>query len=254
MADSDPSAAREEDFLEAYDPGEHAPFGVTADLALLAVERGELFVLTRRRLSHPFKGRLGLPSGFLRPDESADAAAERIARMKTGLGTLVAVEQLKTYTDPARDPRMRVVSVGHVGLAASRNARLPAVVEDGQTAWTRVADLRPAEVAFDHLQIIRDAVERIASRMEFTLVAARFLPSTFTISQLRMVYAAVWGADLDPGNFQRKILATKALEETGERYQSGGGRGAPAKVYRAVDGGDPLRPAFLVPPLRRASS
>lgn len=242
----------EGDFLARYNPADHPPFAVTADLALLAVERGELYVLTRRRLSHPFEGRLGLPGGFLGPAESAETAAERIAREKTGLGTLVAVEQLRTYTDPERDPRMRVVSVAHVGIAATQNARLPKIIDDGQSSWTRCADLTPEMMAFDHHNILQDAIERIASRMEFTLVAARFLPETFTISQLRMVYAAVWGTDLDPGNFQRKLLATKVLEETGERYQAPGGRGAPAKVYRpALDGCDPLRPAFLIPPLRR---
>ncbi|GAA1353291.1 NUDIX hydrolase [Falsarthrobacter nasiphocae] len=242
----------EESFLAAYNPADHPPFAVTADLALLAVERGELFVLTRRRASHPFEGRLGLPSGFLGETESAGEAAERIAREKTGLGTSVAVEQLKTYTAPDRDPRMRVVSVAHVGIAATMNARLPKVVADGQTQWTRCADLKGAEMAFDHAEILEDAIERIASRMEFTLVAARFLPEAFTLSQIRMVYAAVWGVDLDPGNFQRKILASGTLEETGERYLASGGRGAPAKVYRPRVTGDPLRPAFLSPPLRRA--
>jgi 8-oxo-dGTP diphosphatase len=245
-------SGREEDFLASYNPADHTPFAVTADLALFAVECGELFVLTRKRLSHPFEGRLGLPGGFLGPEESADMAAQRIALEKTGLDAQVAVEQLMTYTAPDRDPRMRVVSVAHVGIAATRNARLPRITDDGQTAWTKCSDLCRESMAFDHWRILQDAVERIASRMEFTLVAARFLPESFTISQLRTVYAAVWGVDLDPGNFQRKVLATKALVETGERYQAPGGRGAPAKVYRptAVTT-DPLRPALLSPPLRR---
>lgn len=242
----------EADFLATYRAADHPPFAVTTDLALFAVTQGELFLMARRRAQHPFSGRLALPGGFLKPEESAEAAAERIAGQRTGLRARVALEQLATFSAPDRDPRMRIVSIGYVGVAATADGTLPELeVADGQ--WAPFDGLSAKEMAFDHHAIATTARERLAGRMEYTLAAAAFLPPTFTMSQLRSVYAAVWGYDLDPGNFTRKIRAAKVLEATSERYLSPGGRGAPAQVFR-IRGGlstDPLAPSLLYPPIRR---
>lgn len=208
--------------------------------------------MTRRRSQHPHAGRLGLPGGFLGPDETAEAAASRIAEGRTGLGTRVALEQLATFTDPERDPRMRIVSIGHVGVAATADGRLPEIAIP-DTQWSRFLALGPGDMAFDHYAIAAAAQERLAARMEYTLAAVAFLPEEFTISQLRSVYTAVWDCDLDPGNFTRKIRAAKVLEATGDRYLSPGGRGAPAQIHRvrADLSTDPLAPSLLYPPIRR---
>ena len=92
----------------------------------------------------------------------------------------------------------------------------------GEGEWAAVAAvLTPVEaieggavrLAFDHERIVRDAVERTRSKLEYTALAARFCPPEFTITQLRRVYEAVWRTHLDPGDFQRNVQLSGAFEK-----------------------------------------
>ena len=105
-------------FLEAYDPRAFPPFAVTVDVVLLTVREGVLSVLLVERETHPFRGRLALPGGFVQVDEDLDAAAVRRLEQETGVRRERAhVEQLGALGDPRRDPRMRVVSVPYLVFA-----------------------------------------------------------------------------------------------------------------------------------------
>ena len=72
---------------------------VTVDLAIFALRRGELQVLLVRRGVPPFEGRWALPGGFVREDESLEAAARRELEEETGVKD-VYLEQLYTFGDP----------------------------------------------------------------------------------------------------------------------------------------------------------
>lgn len=113
--------------MPPYDPSTFPPFAVTVDLVVLTVRRHALCALVVRRGETPFQGRWALPGGFVRMDEDLGSAAARELVEETGLcahdpakpavGNGAHLEQLATYGDPARDPRMRVVSVAHLALA-----------------------------------------------------------------------------------------------------------------------------------------
>jgi 8-oxo-dGTP diphosphatase len=86
-------------------------------------------------------------------------------------------------------------------------------------------------LAFDHEQVLADGVERARAKIEYTTLAAAFCPPEFTVSQLRGIYEAVWGVEIDPRNFQRKVTSTPGfLLPTAERVSSG--RGRPAQLFR----------------------
>lgn len=236
--------------MEGYDPRAYPPVAVTVDLVVLTIRGGQLAVLTVRRGEPPFQGQLALPGGFIRPQEGLSQAAARELAEETSLPAGSAhLEQLASYGDPGRDPRMRVVTIAY--LAFAPRLPLPHPGSDAaEASWALAGDILagpPSALAFDHHQILTDGVERARAKLEYTPLAAAFCPAEFTIAQLRHVYEAVWGITLDPRNFHRKATGTPGfLTPTGAA--TAGDRGRPAQLYRK--GPAPV----LYPPLLRTSA
>src|SRR6266852_5279733 len=135
---------------------------LTFDLVVLTVRDQQLFALVGRRAADPCSGRWALDGGFIRLDEDLSAAADRVLEQRAGLaGAPVHLEQLQTYGYPDRDPRQRVVSVAYLGLAPD----LPAP-DQPRMSWRAFASL--TEMAFDHLRILQDGVERARAKLEYT--------------------------------------------------------------------------------------
>lgn len=236
--------------VQAYQPGAFPPVAVTVDVVALTIRDGRLHVLLVERGVAPYTGWRALPGGFVR-DETLDAAALRELAEETGLrpgeGALdrVHLEQLRSYGDPGRDPRMRVVSIAYLAFAP----HLPdprAGTDAAAAAWVPVAEV--GELAFDHAAIVADGLERARAKLEYTPLASAFVGPEFTVAELRGVYAAVWGEELHPGNFHRKVLSVPGfVESTGASTARGGERGGPrARLYRAGDA-RLLHPALLRP-------
>ena len=227
----------EQEFLHAYTPKDYPSVALSVDLVVLAVAGGLLHSVLVRRGVHPFKGGLALPGGFVGVRESAEQAAYRGQAEETGLdlGRLpVHVEQLATYSDPDRDPRMRVVSVAHLALLATDGQVLPALSAGSDAAaaeWHPVHEVLGSPMAFDHASILRDGLERLSGKLEYTTVAARLVPEEFTMTQLRTVYEATWNTRLAAGNFTRKMLPH--LHDTGRKSKAA--TGAPAALFTATE-------------------
>ncbi|WP_219416434.1 NUDIX hydrolase [Pseudonocardia nigra] len=199
-------------------------FAVAVDLVILTVRDDALSVLLVERTAPPFAGACALPGGFVLPHEDLLDTAGRELAEKTGLAVPGHhLEQLAGYAAPDRDPRGRVLSVGHLALVPD----LPEPARTGR--WHPVAGL--GALAFDHAKILADGVERARAKLEYSTLAAAFCPPEFTVSQLRRVYDAVWGTALDPRNFQRKVTSTPGFLLPTEAKVSSG-RGRPAQLFR----------------------
>ena len=233
---------------EGYDKYAFEPFAVTVDLAVLTIRAGALHALLIERGHEPYAGRWALPGGFVLPDESAETAARRELAEETGLSDVsgLHLEQLRTYSEPDRDPRMRVVSVAFAALLP--HAPEPHSGGDAaQAQWLRYNALGP--LAFDHDRILADAHDRVGAKLEYSCIATAFCPPEFTLGELRKVYETVWGTALDPPNFRRKVLATPGfVEAVPGAARLTGGRGKPAALYRAGTA------ATLNPPLLRPAT
>lgn len=228
--------------MSISDAAAFPPVAVTVDLVVLTLRGGNLHVLLVERGEEPFRGHLALPGGFVRPGETLDAAAVRELAEETGLRDVPGhLEQLRTYGDPDRDPRMRVVSVAYLALAPDLPE--PAAGTDAADArWVPLARASTGPLAFDHRAILADGVERARAKLEYTALATAFCPPEFTVADLRAVYEAVWGTPLDPRNFHRKVTSTPGLlVDTGRTRAEG--RGRPAALYRAGDARS-LQPPF----------
>jgi len=218
-----------------YDPSQFPAFAVTVDVVVLTMSEGRLHVLLVRRGVPPFEGMCAIPGGFKRPTETLDEAAKRELLEETGVDGASLLRQFGAYGDPGRDPRMNVVTVAY--LAVLRDVgEVVAGTDAADASLVPVSEAlnRKIELAFDHAQIVRDAVERVRVDLEQTGIATAFVGPTFTLAELRAVYEAVWGVDLDGANFRRSVLAESGwVIPTGRRARPGSTGGKPAELYRA---------------------
>jgi 8-oxo-dGTP diphosphatase len=228
-------------FLQKYRPEDYPRPAVTVDIAVLTILDAELRVLLVRRKEHPFKDHWALPGGFVRvgdgkrdQGEDLESAAARELEEETGLKRHLAyLEQLYTFGKVNRDPRMRVISVAYYALVRPDLAPLVEAGGDASaTQWFPVSRLEKVAIAFDHREMIELAVRRIQGKLEYSDIAFNLVPATFTIPELRNVYAIVTGKPQDPGNFRRRfnrLLEDEIIEMApGKRITAS----KPATVYR----------------------
>jgi len=202
---------------------------------VLTMAEGLLHVLLVCRGEAPFEGMWAIPGGFKRTTETLDEAARRELGEETGVDAASLLTQFGAYGDPARDPRMNVVTIAYLAVlrdigtvAAGTDAAAAALIPVSSILEGKV------DLAFDHLQIVRDAIERVRKELDVTGIATAFVGSTFTLSELRAVYEAVWGMHLDAANFRRRVMSEEGwVIPTGRRTRPGPAGGRPAELFRA---------------------
>src|SRR5918995_1665781 len=218
-----------------YDASKFPAFAVTVDVVILTMAEGLLHVLLVCRGEAPFEGMWAIPGGFKRPPETLDEAAKRELGEETGVDAAPVLKQFRAYGDPGRDPRMNVVTVAYLAVLRDVGA-IVAGSDAADASLIPVSDVLNGrtDLAFDHLRILRDAVERIRVELEVSGIATAFVGPTFTMAELRAVYEAIWGVQLDAANFRRSIVAEEGwVIPTGRRVQPGPAGGRPAELYRA---------------------
>jgi 8-oxo-dGTP diphosphatase len=218
-----------------YDPSQFPAFAVTVDVVILTMSEGTLHVLLVRRGEAPFEGMWAIPGGFKRPTETLNEAAKRELREETGVDAASLLTQFGAYGDPQRDPRLNVVTIAYLAVLRDVGAVVAGSdAEDASLIPVSAVLNGMIDLAFDHLQIVRDAVERVRVELEVSGIATAFVGTTFTMAELRAVYEAVWGVQLDAANFRRTIVAEDGwVIPTGRRARPGPTGGRPAELYRA---------------------
>ena len=232
-----------------YDPSNFPAFAVTVDVVILTMSDARLHVVLVRRGEAPFRGMWAIPGGFKRPTETLDEAAARELSEETGVDAASLLTQFGAYGDPGRDPRMNVVTVGYVAVLRDVGA-IVAGTDAADAALVPVSDVlnEKIDLAFDHLRIVRDAVERVRVELEISGIATAFVGATFTLAELRAVYEAVWGVQLDAANFRRSVVAEDDwVIPTGRRARPGSAGGRPAELFRAGRGWDRGGPIHRLP-------
>jgi len=130
---------------------------------------------------------------------------------------------------------MNVVTVAYLAVLREVGA-IAAGTDAADAALVPVSDALNGklELAFDHGRIVRDAIERVRVDLELRGIATAFVGPTFTLAELRAVYEAVWGVQLDAANFRRSVVAESGwVIPTGRRARPGPAGGRPAELYRA---------------------
>jgi ADP-ribose pyrophosphatase YjhB (NUDIX family) len=193
---------------------------------VLQVRRGALHVLLWRRAARPYEGLWALPGGPLGAGERLGTSVGRHLATKVDLTDIAHLEQLETRSDPARDPRDRVLATAYLALvAADVEPRIPQ-----DTAWHPIGELPPT--AFDHGSIVGSATERLRAKLSYTNIGFALAPATFTIAQLRDIYAAALSHPVSATNLQRILTRRGVIEATPAAARPTALGGRPATLYR----------------------
>lgn len=243
----------EKAFLKTYDSSVFEKLSVTTDLLVFSIS--DLKTNNYRKLSNkvmsvflanrdqfPFKDCWSLPGGFVSPKETLEEAAKRVLREKIHVDDLY-LEQLYTFGEVERDPRMRIISVAYMALV--ERSDLPYSLQQSDN-WFNIFrednkiilrnekdsgvefDLNvPSVLAFDHQEIIKIGLERLKNKIEYTDLAFHLVPNEFTLTELQNVYESVLGKKLLAPAFRRSIKSK--VIPTGNMTSGNGHR--PSELY-----------------------
>jgi ADP-ribose pyrophosphatase YjhB (NUDIX family) len=220
----------------------------TVDVVIFAIREATpqveaaLQVLLVRRPDdprEPFPGSWALPGGFLDIARDADleACALRKLREKTGVAAPY-LEQLGSWGSASRDPRGWAATHVYIALLPVKDVTLAAGGNAPEAAWSEIRGQRVREpLAFDHAEILSDAVRRLRSKVEYTSLPAFMLPREFTLSELQRVNEIILDRPLEKKAFRTRVLATDLLQEV-DGQRSGANR--PAQLYRLRQRKEPV--------------
>ena len=135
---------------------------LTTDVALFAGAADDPLILLVRRAYPPFTGMWALPGGFVDQGEYVEAAARRELAEETGIEYADPLIQVGGYGDPGRDPRGWTVTILWAAYVGDEPLGVTAGDDAAATTWLRVSEL--GELAFDHRQLVADALEELRLR------------------------------------------------------------------------------------------
>lgn len=192
----------------------------TVDLVIFSLldEQLQVLLVQRDRQSgEPFPDRWALPGGFVdvTQDTTLEACAHRKLLEKTGVKAPY-LEQLGSWGGATRDPRGWSATHVYLCLMAHDHVRLQQGGNSQAVQWMPVDALpKGSKIAFDHEEILRSAIQRLQSKVEYTSLPAHLLPQPFTLPQLQKAYEAVLGRPVDKSGFRTRMLAAEFMEEVG---------------------------------------
>lgn len=263
----------EEEFLKKYNSDDFEKLSITTDILIFSVSSGErkdyrranekfFSILLVKRETYPFKDKWCLPGGFVNIDEDLEDAPRRILERETNLHDIY-LEQLYTFGNVNRDPRMRIISTAYIALIDKKelkdelvsnaswfnvsytedNNSMDIILDNGEEELTLKIKKQLYEkttdrykyivkenksLAFDHALVIAAGISRLKNKLEYTDIVFNMMPEYFTLGELQRVYEVILGKKLLDPAF-RRIIANK-VEKTSKMRTGGGHR--PSALFR----------------------
>jgi len=137
---------------------------VTVDAAVFTFSGDKAKVLLINRGHEPFQGKWALPGGFIDMDEELEDAVVRELTEETGL-TGIQLEQMRAFGTVGRDPRGRMITIVFMGIATEEQTKIKAGDDADQAQWFDIEEL-PSNMAFDHDEVVRFAIEKLKNQSE----------------------------------------------------------------------------------------
>lgn len=162
-----PSCKEEEQFLKDFDPSKYKNPAVAADTALFAIDGNALKILLIKRGGYPYKGKWALPGGFVNIDEDIFMSAARELEEETGI-TGIYMEQVFAWGRPDRDPRQRVITISHIGLADFSQIKPKAGDDAAEAAWFEIKDYKKYEKGgYCYIEYVLEGPETLKPSVRF---------------------------------------------------------------------------------------
>ena len=249
----------EAEFLKHYDSSKFEKLSLTTDILIISIanekvdnyrktSKKNMSILLVKRDDYPFKDKWCLPGGFLDVHEDLDN---------------IYLEQLYTFGDVHRDPRMRIVSTAYMALidknrlntklmenaswfnvsVKEENGIVTIILDNGKdilktrikkTLKDKTTDRYKFEIvenndlAFDHALVILSGIERLKNKIMYTDIVFNMMPQEFTLGELQQVYEVILNKKLLDPAF-RRIIANKV--EATDDYKTGEGH-RPSRLFR----------------------
>lgn len=198
---------------------------ITVDCAIFGFQENELKVLLIRSDLEAYKNKWTLLGDVLNQNEDLDDAADRVLLERTGM-TDVFLEQVRTFSSPARHPGGRVITVAYASLLDIGHHQLK--ITDNELHWHPVNNLN--NMAFDHKQIVDACYRWLQKMIQEHPLGLNLLPDKFSLRELQNLYEAILGIKLDRRNFRKKFFSMDFLIDTGEMEEDVPHR--PGKLYK----------------------
>jgi len=216
---------------------------VSTDCVVFGFDNEKLKVLLiEQKNKGGIQAQFALPGDLILENEDLYQSATRILKELTHLEGIY-LKQFKTFGDPSRvrdvkdqdwlrtfreDPQARVITVAYYSLVKMEDyVPQPASLAD-KVIWQNVDEV--PQLAFDHNQIVNEALERLREEVEYKNVGYELLPKKFTLSMLQKLHEIILGVELDKRNFRKKIKKSEVLIPLDEK-QSGVDH-KPAQLFR----------------------
>ena len=183
-------------------------------------------VLLIKRKNDPFRGKWALPGGFLESGESLEDCSRRELVEETGVEGIY-LKQFRTFSEPSRDPRGRVITAAYFALIRAQEHGLRATEDADEAKWFFLHKLPP--LAFDHKKILEEGIKAMRSDLIRSSTLFSILPARFTLSHAQDLFECLLDLELDKRNFRKKFSGFSFVVETEETLR--GKKQRPAKLY-----------------------
>ncbi len=188
---------------------------VTVDIVVFTYENSELKALLIQRKYSPFKDHWAIPGGFVDYDEDIETAAYRELEEETSVNDLN-LQQVQAFGSMDRDPRGRTISI--VYFTAQNISKLKIKAQsDAKNAQLYSINNLP-ELAFDHKEILKVALEKLKQSIEVSPIAINLLPSKFTLKEFKKLYEIILDKKLEKSAFIEEVKKSGFLSEAGENF------------------------------------